>query len=245
MGVRRRQLTCEVTDAIDATLQDVVELRGDGPKLPVSVVLFGSILDQGVIPGDVDVWLDGPTEVTRAAGVAIADLEQDFGLPFDVAIAMELPPSIRYACQWNAAQGLSVVGRVPDSPVAHGENPVATFQAAYQARFADEARAVISRAEVYRLLGDSDPSALVQLAARLHLRSFAVSPNQWRQVRRLSQKGVVRELASVGCEAPRDCRRGIWNSPVFVRVLREAIESRWSHLALGDVRERPATASEA
>jgi hypothetical protein len=186
------------------------------------------MLDPSVTPCDVDVWLEGPAALTRAAQVAVVELEREFGLPFDVAVASELPPSIRRACQWNAAQGLAVVGRAPRCPDSLEDGFAALHQTAYQMRAACEARALIAQAEVLLLVGVPEGPASVEVAARLYLRSFSTTPAEWRRVRRLSPSAVIHELSSFGCAAPIDSRAAPSHDPIFVSALRAVIESRVS-----------------
>lgn len=236
---KQRCHTADIVAALQAVATDIFHfspLRDCSHRL--NIVLFGSWLDESVSsPGDIDVWLDGEAADVNVAFTELRHLGGLRGLPFDVVAPARLAPCIRRACQWNAAQGLAVVGQLPQLPDAIDSPMAAVHQDAYQARAAAEARAVISRAEILAVVGAPEASAFVELAARLFLRSRAGTPAEWRGIRRLSVTDLVSQLADYGCTIAKPVQ---WEDPLLIEALRMLITSGGAEIDATGSRSRVA-----
>ena len=213
---RRRLLITHV----GRQLRRSVHSRSDPPGTPgLQMILFGSILDPSVQPGDIDVWIDGSESVVESALEQLSGLGTCAGLPIDVTAAPLLDKGLRDACLWNAAFGLHLLGTPPRTTPL---DVAGHHQKAFQTRAALEASDVIAQAEVLLGTGASAGPEFVEFAARLYLRATATTPSEWRRARRLSSTELAALIAPARSSTPVPTTSP-WMDPVVVGITRELI----------------------
>jgi len=197
----------------------------------LTVVIFGSALDKSSRPGDVDVWVQGSPQLVTQYRVDVSQLAKQVDFPVDIVIPTLVPVPLAVACQQQAAQGQTLLGRPLSTPsMTAGE-----VDRIFQMTALDRAENALDRANLLSELGLPSASGYAEAAARWLLRSRLNSDGQWRLMRRLGADDVLREFDTQITELSPAVTRHGWASIDVARELTThcaALRRRDAHEAM-------------
>jgi hypothetical protein len=121
----------------------------------IDVVIYGSTVHEGLLVGDLDVWLGGNADHALSCERDLLMLAHRIGITLDVVLDLSCQP-LTDAVRWCVHQdGLVITGERPRSPPGMTE---ARAEAAYRSAVVEQARECARRAEILALAG-SPPRA--------------------------------------------------------------------------------------
>jgi hypothetical protein len=206
----------DLTALIDAISQALAQLDGD-----LAVAVFGSVLTSAT-PHDVDVWLDGNTDVVAMARDALASIDY----PLHVSSSVEaagFSHELLDALRWEVRRrGVTIRGHVPPPDRRMTDEIAGRASGSYFRSLAD---AAAREAAVLARIEHSGSASFASEALRQWMMATATDSAGRSLAHRSSEKVLLTTLAQTDPVLAQLARDHGVGSAVFVDALRDRINA--------------------